>query len=103
MFQPHLVGLETPGVHQNVVSSIMKCDAELRQQMFGNIVLSGGSTLFPGFAERLQKEVEALAHGLCSGRLVSGYFRRELERYEATLEDLVMRYAQFGVELVPPL
>ena len=39
----------------------MKCYFELRSELFANIVLSGGSTMFPGFADRLQKELTALA------------------------------------------
>ena len=35
--------------------------ADIREQLFGNIVLAGGGTVSPGFAERLQKELEALA------------------------------------------
>ena len=41
--------------------TIMQCDAELRSDLFGNIVLSGGNTMFPGMAERLTKEITALA------------------------------------------
>ena len=43
-------------------NSIMKCDLDIRKELFSNIVLSGGSTLFPGFAERMLKEMTALAH-----------------------------------------
>ena len=42
-------------------NSIMKCDLDIRKELFSNIVLSGGSTLFPGFAERMLKEMTALA------------------------------------------
>ena len=53
------------GVHESLVHpSISRCDFELRQVLFENIVLAGGSTLFPGFANRMKKEMTALApHG----------------------------------------
>jgi actin-related protein len=39
----------------------MKCDVLIRRDLYSNIVLSGGSTLLPGIAERLKKELIALA------------------------------------------
>ena len=39
----------------------MKCDVDIRKELFENIVLSGGNTLFKGFAARITKEITALA------------------------------------------
>ena len=39
----------------------MKCDAELQDEMYENILLAGGSTLFPYFPSRLQRELTLLA------------------------------------------
>jgi actin len=61
MFNPALVGMESGGVHEQLYSSIMKCDIDIRKDLFGNVVLAGGNTLFPGFQERIQKELTALA------------------------------------------
>jgi centractin len=55
------VGLEYPGVHQIVVDAINRTDMDLRKALFGNIVLSGGSTLTKGFGDRLLHEVQRLA------------------------------------------
>jgi actin-related protein/Ca2+-binding EF-hand superfamily protein len=60
MFQPSLMGLDIAGVHENVYNAIQKCPVDVRNELFGHIVLSGGSTLFPGFAERLRSEVRML-------------------------------------------
>ena len=49
------------GIHQLTYSSIMKCDEDIRTNMFANVVLTGGSTMFPGIASRMQKEITALA------------------------------------------
>ena len=61
LFQPNLLGMSSGGVHETTYNCIMKCDKDIREYMFSNIVLSGGSTLFPGFAKRLQNEITALA------------------------------------------
>jgi len=41
--------------------TIMKCDVDILKDLYANIVLSGGSTMYPGIAERLTKEMVALA------------------------------------------
>lgn len=43
-----------------VYQSIMKCDLDVRKDMYTNVVLSGGSTMFPGTPERLEKELTSL-------------------------------------------
>lgn len=60
LFQPSLVGMEAPGIHETTYNSIMKCDVDIRKDLYGNIVLSGGSTMFPGIADRMSKEITAL-------------------------------------------
>ncbi|KAK4433766.1 actin [Sesamum alatum] len=61
LFQPSLIGREVAGIHKTTYSSIMKCDVDIRKDLYGNIVLSGGSTMFPGIADRMTKEITALA------------------------------------------
>ena len=61
LFQPALVGNEQPGLHEFVYNSIMKCDVDIRADLYSNIVLAGGTSMFPGIADRLQKEVAQLA------------------------------------------
>ncbi|KAM0877291.1 hypothetical protein ACQ4PT_035592 [Festuca glaucescens] len=61
LFQPSLVGMEVPGIHEATYNSIMKCDVDIRKDLYGNVVLSGGSTMFPGIADRMSKEITALA------------------------------------------
>ncbi|XLR46603.1 hypothetical protein HN51_030682 [Arachis hypogaea] len=61
LFQPSLIGMEAPGIHETTYNSIMKCDVDIRKDLYGNIVLSGGSTMFPGIADRMSKEISALA------------------------------------------
>ena len=60
-FRPDLIGEEYEGLHEVLVYSIQKSDMDLRKVLFQNIVLSGGSTLFKGFGDRLLSEVKKLA------------------------------------------
>jgi actin-related protein len=39
----------------------MKCDIDMRKDLYANIVLSSGTTMFQGIAERMQKEISLLA------------------------------------------
>uniref|UniRef100_A0A8C8CIR7 Uncharacterized protein n=1 Tax=Oncorhynchus tshawytscha TaxID=74940 RepID=A0A8C8CIR7_ONCTS len=41
--------------------NIMKCDIDIRKDLYANHVLSGGTTMYPGIADRMQKEITALA------------------------------------------
>lgn len=61
LFDPALLGMESGGIHELAFNSIMKCDIDIRSDLFSNIVLSGGSTMFKGFPARLEKELVALA------------------------------------------
>ena len=61
LFQPHKLGRECEGIHRTTYDSIMKCDVDIRKDLYANTVLSGGSTMFPGIADRMTKEISALA------------------------------------------
>jgi len=61
LFNPSIIGKENSGVHQMIVDSIMRADMDLRAELFNNIVLSGGSTLFKGFGDRLVSEMKSVA------------------------------------------
>jgi actin len=61
LFQPAFLGLEAAGVHETTYNSVFKCDVDVRRELYNNVVLSGGTTMFPGIADRLQKELTALA------------------------------------------
>jgi len=61
LFNPSLIGLESPGVGGIIWESISRCDIHVRKTLLSNIVLSGGSTMFPGFSERVVKELRNFA------------------------------------------
>lgn len=61
LFQPIKLGKELQGIHELTFQSVMKCDVDIKKDLYKNIVLAGGSTMFKGMKERLKKEVIALA------------------------------------------
>ncbi|EFC44817.1 hypothetical protein NAEGRDRAFT_56150 [Naegleria gruberi] len=64
LFQPNFIGMEAAGVHETTYNSIGKCDIDIRKDLYGNVVLSGGTTMFEGIAERMTKELTAMAPAL---------------------------------------
>ena len=61
LFQPTFLGMESAGVHETTYNSIMKCDVDIRKDLYANVVLSGGTTMYAGIADRMSKEITALA------------------------------------------
>ena len=65
LFKPSLlagldVAMYEEGIHKVCHDAIAKCDIEVQALLYKNIVLSGGSSLLPGLAERLEKEMRGL-------------------------------------------
>ena len=56
-----ILGMESAGVHETTYNSIMKCDVDIRKDLYANVVLSGGTTMYAGVADRMSKEITALA------------------------------------------
>ncbi|CAF3957175.1 unnamed protein product [Rotaria sordida] len=61
LFTPSMIGSEEDGIVQIVYNTIMKCDIDVRKELYVNIVLSGGTTMYPGIANRIEKEIKILA------------------------------------------
>ena len=57
LFQPLLANKDIEGIHKYTFDSIMKCDNDIKKDLFKNIVLAGGSTMFEGMRERMKKEI----------------------------------------------
>ncbi|KAF9929613.1 actin [Linnemannia zychae] len=71
LFQPSLLGLEGVGIHETTFNSIMKGDVDIRRDLYGNIVMSGGTTMYPGIADRMQKEITTLAPSSMKVKIVA--------------------------------
>jgi len=61
LFQPSFIGVESEGIHQLTYNSIMKCDVDIRKDLYANTVMSGGTTMFRNIDQRLKNELESLA------------------------------------------
>jgi len=71
MFQPSFIGMEDAGIHEMIYKSIMKCDVDIRKDMYQSVVLSGGSTMYPGFGDRVHKELSQLAPSTIKTKVIS--------------------------------
>ncbi|XP_072016150.1 actin, cytoplasmic-like [Amphiura filiformis] len=71
LFQPSFLGMENAGVHESVFSSIQKCDIDIRKDLLANVVISGGSSMFPGIADRMNKEMTGLAPATMKVKIIA--------------------------------
>ncbi|NXI91285.1 ACL10 protein, partial [Psophia crepitans] len=62
LFQPKLLHQSSPGLHHLALQSLQKVPYHARRDMVGNILLAGGSSMFPGFPERMCLELNNLFH-----------------------------------------
>lgn len=56
-FDPSLVDMECKGLSDFIFDTIQECDIDCRLKLYEHIVLSGGSSMFPGMPMRLQKDI----------------------------------------------
>lgn len=64
LFQPKKAGPEyahLDGMQHYTYSSVQKCDNDVKKDLFQNIILAGGSTLFEGMGQRMWQELYHLA------------------------------------------
>lgn len=61
LFKPHMNGFELKGIDNLIFDQIMKCPIGMRKDLYSNIIVSGGSSMFKGFPERIKKEISNLA------------------------------------------
>ena len=71
MFKPSLIGKSAEGIHRLLYSSIMKTDHDIKLDLYRNIILAGGNTLFPGIERRFEKEINALAPATINCKVIA--------------------------------
>eukprot|EP00002_Diphylleia_rotans_P010499 TRINITY_DN2097_c0_g1_i1.p1 TRINITY_DN2097_c0_g1~~TRINITY_DN2097_c0_g1_i1.p1 ORF type:complete len:1391 (-),score=307.26 TRINITY_DN2097_c0_g1_i1:3220-7392(-) len=64
LFNPLLGGFEDDSVQSTIQKVVQACPIDVRREMCQNILLSGGTTITPGFRERLHKELQAITPAL---------------------------------------
>ena len=60
LFQPSLMGCETQGLAELLFGTIQSADMDLRPEFYRHVLLSGGSTMYPGLPSRLEREMNQL-------------------------------------------
>lgn len=71
IFDPEMAGFEMKGIQEMIYDSIFKCDVDIRRDLFANIVLSGGSTMYPGLADRVQRELMSMTPSTVKLRVIA--------------------------------
>lgn len=71
LFMPSSLGMESPGIAELLYTCIMKCDVDIRKDLYGNIVLAGGGSMISGLAERLQKDISSLSPSTMKVRIIA--------------------------------
>ncbi|KAJ2630388.1 Arp2/3 complex subunit, actin nucleation center [Coemansia sp. RSA 1290] len=60
LFQPELIDVESPGVAELLVNTVQSTPIDIRSELYKHVVLSGGSSMYPGLPSRLEKETKQL-------------------------------------------
>jgi len=60
IFYPELISIHARPLVLTIVDIVKKCPKRVQQLLLENIVLSGRNLLFPGFAQRLEKDLKEL-------------------------------------------
>jgi len=76
LFKPSLLGKEVGGMDKLLTTSIQESDIDIRRDLYSNIILSGGTTMFKGIQERLRKEVVELSPPNVKVRIVAPQERK---------------------------
>jgi len=71
LFQPGLTGMEADGIHMITFDAIMKSDLDIRKDLYQNVVLSGGTTMFEGIGERMTQEITTLAPSAMTVKVIA--------------------------------
>ena len=61
LFNPKMIGVESDGIHEASFQTIQDCDIDIRTDLYENVVISGGTTMFEGLSDRLQTEIQTKA------------------------------------------
>jgi actin-related protein 2 len=82
LFEPHLIDVEGGGMADQLFDCINKADVDTRPEFYNHIVLSGGSTMYPGLPSRLEKEIKKLY----LEKVLKGN-KAQLQKFKCRIED----------------
>eukprot|EP01116_Phalansterium_solitarium_P007156 TRINITY_DN1967_c0_g1_i2.p1 TRINITY_DN1967_c0_g1~~TRINITY_DN1967_c0_g1_i2.p1 ORF type:complete len:409 (+),score=43.12 TRINITY_DN1967_c0_g1_i2:53-1228(+) len=82
LFEPNLIDVEGAGMAEQLFNCINKADMDTRSEFYQHIVLSGGTTMYPGLPSRLEKELKRLY----LDRVLKGN-KEQLKKFKVRIED----------------
>eukprot|EP00957_Ditylum_brightwellii_P181808 13850099-Ditylum_brightwellii.AAC.1 len=92
------MGRDKVGIHKGIMSSISKCtDDDTRRNLLGNIVICGGTTLFPGLADRISCEVKKLNKNEASVNIVALADRKYAAWKGGSILSSIMAFQQMWI------
>eukprot|EP01084_Bolivina_argentea_P110987 198117_1 len=106
LFKPQLIRGESEinGIHKLIYESIIKCVCSIRNELYENIYLFGGNTMYPGISERLIKEL--IAMGCINSSLIEGYVRmyhnKQIRQFAIETIELMARFASTIPKVTAP-
>ena len=71
IFQSSIFAIESCGIHETTYNSIIKCNVDIRKDRWSNTFLSGGSNMYPGNANKMQREMTNLAPSTMKIKIIS--------------------------------
>jgi len=82
LFNPSFIGIEAKGMAEQLFATIQAADLDTRSEFYQHIVLSGGSSMYPGLPSRLEKDIKSLY----LERVLKGDASR-LKKFKLRIED----------------
>jgi len=82
LFEPSLIDVEAPGIGEQLFNTIQGADIDTRPDFYNHIVLSGGTSMYPGLPSRLEREIRK--HYL--DRVLKGD-ESKLSKFKCRIED----------------
>ena len=98
LFKPWLANIDSPGIHEALIDSIMKCSKEIHGDLFSNITVSGGTSMLRGFISRLRQELTGInfrIHSLPNNRQNSAWIGGSMIASSSTFNEKTLTKAQY--------
>merc|ERR1719347_2339224 len=76
----------------------MKCDVDIRKDLYANTVMSGGTTMYPGIADRMQKEITALAPSTIKIKIIAPPERK----YSVCIGGSILAPSTIKIKIIAP-
>jgi len=82
LFAPGFIDVQSPGIAEALFNTIQGADIDTRPEFYNHIVLSGGSTMYPGLPTRLEKEIRQMYFD----KVAKGN-KAQLDKFKCKIED----------------